>query len=125
MPLVIDDRLPPLLEIDEPNRQQARRITRRPTPCSKCWRPLVADDLCFADGKDAHRSCAEIWNAELLNGWEILKAQDARDAEEAERQDEQAERSARLMGLALPTNPQRGALWTPPNATPAVPVPTS
>lgn len=103
--IAIDERLPPLLEIDEPNRQQARRVTRTHTACVKCFRPLHADDLCFADGKDCHRSCAEMWNYELLNGWEILKAQDAVAVEEARREAEQADR--------------RSALWTPPSTTPA------
>lgn len=122
MPIIIDERLPALAEIDEPNRQQSRRVERTSTPCGKCYRPLGAEDLCFADGRDAHRSCAEMWNYELLEGWEILKAQDAMAIEEARREADQAERSARLMGLALPTDRQEGSLWTPPSATPAAPV---
>lgn len=121
MPIVIDERLPALVEIDEPNRQQSRRVERTSTRCGKCYQPLSADDLCFADGRDAHRSCAEWWNAELLDGWAILKAQDAAAVEEARREADQAERSARLMGLALPNDRQEGALWTPPSATPAAP----
>lgn len=106
MPIVIDDRLLPLLEIEEPNRQQIRRVERTATPCSKCFRPCTPDDVCFADGKDTHRSCAETWNAEMLDGWEQLKAQDAAAAEDTRRQNEQANR--------------RSALWIPPSATPAV-----
>lgn len=123
MSIVIDERLPPLVEITDPTRQQVRRISRkgtaRPTPCVKCRRPLTPEDVCFADGRDAHRSCAELWNYELLEGWEILKAQDVAAAEDDRRQEEQTERSARLMGLSLPDTPQKGGLWTPPNATPA------
>lgn len=103
--LVIDSRLPALAEIEEPNRQQLRRIARRRTPCAKCRRPLTADDVCFADGKDVHRFCAETWNAEILGAWDELKAQDASQA---------AERSALSMGLAIPKG--GSALWTPPSA---------
>jgi hypothetical protein len=115
--LWLDDRLPPLVEIIEPNRQQTRRITRRKTPCGKCFRPLTAEDLCFADGKDAHRSCAELWNHEIFDGWDTLKTQDAAEIEAAETQAALIEQSARSMGLALPNSRQEGALWTPPSAT--------
>lgn len=99
--IVIDSRLPPLLDIDEPNRQQMRRAERGQAKCIKCYRPCPADDVCFADGQDAHRSCAEMWNFEMFNGWEQFKAQDA----------EQAARE--------------GTLWTLPSVTPAAPVLTS
>lgn len=117
MSLWLDDRLPPLVEIDEPNRQQCRRITRRLTPCAKCFQPLTAEDVCFADGKDCHRSCAEMWNHELFDGWDTLKAQDAAELAEAEAQAASIIDSARGMGLALPREPQEGGLWTPPNAS--------
>jgi hypothetical protein len=103
--LRIDDRLPALAEIQEPNRQQLRRIARRGTPCAKCRRRLTVDDVCFADGKDVHRFCAETWNAELLAAWEQLKDQDASAA---------SERSALSMGLAIPKG--GSALWTPSTA---------
>lgn len=119
--LWLDDRLPPLVDITKPNRQQSRRITRRQTPCGKCFQPLTAADLCFADGKDAHRSCAEHWNHQIFDGWDILKAQDLAATTQAAL----IEDSARSMGLALPGSRQEGALWTPPSAsqptlTPAV-----
>jgi hypothetical protein len=72
----IDPRLPGLKEIDEPTRQQKRRVTGRRTSCSMCCELLDADDCCFADGKDAHRTCAEGWNNELLGALEILRRQD-------------------------------------------------
>lgn len=75
--LLIDRRLPALLEITEPNRQQIRRAGRNQAKCRKCREYCLPDDVCFADGQDAHRSCAEIWNAELLGAWETLKEQDA------------------------------------------------
>jgi hypothetical protein len=74
--LLVDSRLPALLEIDEPNRQQLRRAGRRQAKCWKCREECPPDDVCFADGKDAHRSCAEIWNAELLGALETLRTQD-------------------------------------------------
>lgn len=83
MPIVVDHRLPGLLEIDEPNRQQIRRSARGQARCTRCRTNCVPDDVCFADGQDAHRSCAESWNAELLDGWEVLKTQDAMAIEEA------------------------------------------
>jgi hypothetical protein len=73
----VDDRLPPLLEIEDPNRQQLRRAGRGQARCRKCFELCPPDDVCFADGHDAHRSCAEIWNAELLGAWDVLKEQDA------------------------------------------------
>lgn len=79
---VLDARLPPLLEIHEPTRQQVRRITRRTTLCPRCRKPLTADDLCFAAGHDHHRSCAEMWNAQITSVHEELLAQDAAQAED-------------------------------------------
>lgn len=76
MSLLIDPRLPPLLEITEPIRQQIRRAGRGQARCTKCRQQCPPDDVCFADGQDAHRSCAEIWNAELLGAFETLKQQD-------------------------------------------------
>lgn len=74
--LRIDHRLPALLEISEPIRQQLRRAARWRATCSKCFVLCPPDDICFADGKDTHRSCAEIWNATLLEGWDQLRHQD-------------------------------------------------
>lgn len=73
----LDDRLPDLVEITNSNRQQVRRIESRSTPCKICKRPVVPEDLCFADGQDCHRSCAEIWNYELIQGFQTLMLQDA------------------------------------------------
>lgn len=101
MPIHVDHRLPPLIEIDEPNRQQLRRADRGQARCSKCYRPCAPDDVCFADGQDAHRSCVEMWNFELLAGLEILQSQDAATAAEED------------------------TLWTLPSVTPAVPALTS
>lgn len=117
--LWLDPRLPPLVEIREPTRQQTRRITRRVTPCGKCRRPLTADDICFADGQDAHRSCAEHWNYELFEGFDTLNAQDlaASEAAEVERL---AAAASRGSGLILP-EAEDGALWIPPSMTPAAP----
>jgi hypothetical protein len=109
----LDDRLPPLVEIDEPNRQQLRRVGRKPVPCAKCLRSLTPEDACFAAGRDAHRSCAEVWNFTLFESWDELKAQDLAAEAEAVLQERQIEDSARRMGLALPNDPQEGGLWTP------------
>lgn len=76
MGIFIDPRLPQLLEIEEPNRQQKRRIERQPTRCWRCGDLLSADDVCFAEGKDAHRSCAELFNYEILDGLALLRTQD-------------------------------------------------
>lgn len=108
-----DQRLPPLAEIEEPNRQQLRRIARRSTPCGKCHLPLAVDDACFADGQDAHRSCAEVWNHTIFDAWDELVEQD-RLADEKEAT--LIEHSARSMGLALPRDQQESGLWTPPAA---------
>jgi hypothetical protein len=113
-----DDRLPELVEIEEPNRQQSRRITRRQTPCAKCRHVLTADDLCFANGQDAHRSCAELWNHTIFDAWDELIEQD-RVADE--KQAALIEQSARGMGLQLPSSQQESGLWTPPSKTPAAP----
>ena len=75
--LWLDPRLPTLLEITEPTRQQIRRVERTVTPCNKCRQPLSADDVCFGDGMDLHRSCAEMWNFEIFAGFDILTAQDS------------------------------------------------
>ncbi len=123
MDLFLDDRLPPLVEITKSTRQQSRRVARRRTPCAKCWLPLTPEDLCFADGRDAHRSCAETWNTTLLEGFETLKAQDQAEIEAAELEALHIERSARSMGLALPSTPQEAGLWTPPSSMPAASVP--
>jgi hypothetical protein len=76
--------MPALLEIEEPNRQQLRRVARAselyPVLCSKCRLAVTVDDVCFADGADCHRSCAEIWNHSLLEIWDELKEQDKREA---------------------------------------------
>lgn len=77
--LQLDPRLPALLEIEEPNRQQVRRAERGQAKCSKCRGRCPADNVCFADGQDAHRSCAEIFNHEAFNAWDRLRAQDLED----------------------------------------------
>jgi hypothetical protein len=123
--LFLDPRLPCLVEIKDPIRQQIRRITRRSTPCVKCHRPLTPDDLCFADGHDAHRSCAEIWNFELFDSHGQLMDQDRAEIEAQAADIEAHARSVSAMGLVLPNNPHGGELWTPPSATPAVTVPAA
>lgn len=121
MAIWLDRRLPPLVEIDEPTRQQKRRVTRRFTPCVKCFQPLTADDCCFTDGKDAHRSCGERWNAELFDGWGTLTAQDATEAE----QETMIEDSAKSMGLALPSMMRETGLWTPASASRLISTPAA
>lgn len=73
----LDDRLPDLVDITDCNRQQCRRVALRQTPCPKCRQPLVPHDLCFGDGLDMHRSCAEMWNYRLIEGFKSLMEQDA------------------------------------------------
>ena len=69
MALTLDERIPlQLLEITEPTRQQIRRAERgRAATCLACGAPLLPDDCCFAEGHDAHRSCAEGWNQALFD----------------------------------------------------------
>ena len=77
MPEILDHRLPPIVRIEDPTRQQVRRVAKGNQRCGKCRQFLVVEDVCRADGRDSHRSCAEIWNREIREGAEILAAQDA------------------------------------------------
>lgn len=76
-PLHLDDRLPDLIEIVDATRQQRRRTEHRPTPCSRCRQPVVPEDICLANGKDTHRSCAEWFNYSIIEGYGELLTQDA------------------------------------------------
>jgi hypothetical protein len=62
-------------EITDGTRQAIRRCERGKVRCSLCLGPVPADDFCFADGQDAHRSCAETLNDVIIDALEEMKAQ--------------------------------------------------
>lgn len=82
----LDPRLPAVVSITEPTRQQRRLVARKAVPCALCRDVLTGDTVCLAAGRfDVHRSCAESWNAEIRKAaGELAEADAARAAKEAE-----------------------------------------
>lgn len=105
--MILDPRLPALVDITPTNRQQTRRITRRVTDCRLCHTPITPDDVCFADGHDAHLFCAEYRNYILIDGAIILRAQD-----------DEAEEMVRVEAKAIKREARGSDEWTTP--TPAM-----
>lgn len=58
--------VPELRDITEVPRQARRRAERGKVSCSLCLTRVPPGELVFADGKDAHRACAETLNEVII-----------------------------------------------------------